>query len=149
MNHWRFRNRQRSKQFCTVQFGQRIWMWANPTFLDVLLFRFMAQICQIRTMFSLQQKGQFKHELYAPNSLVIWSSPVADPGFSRGGGVNPPGGAWTRQIFPKTAWNRKNLDAQGGGVRPSRPPRSANVHIINEWTCSLSNSIPLVTLRKR
>ena len=47
---------------------------------------------------------------------------VADPGFSRGGGVNPPGGAWTRQIFPKTAWNRKNLDAQGGGVRPSRPP---------------------------
>ena len=51
---------------------------------------------------------------------------VADPGFSRGGGVNPPGGAWTRQIFPKTAWNRKNLDAQGGACVPHAPPRSAN-----------------------
>ena len=49
--------------------------------------------------------------------------PVADPGFSRGGGgVNPPGGAWTRQIFPKTAWNRKNLDAQGGACVPHAPP---------------------------
>ena len=47
---------------------------------------------------------------------------VADPGFSRGGGVNPPGGAWTRQIFPKTAWNRKNLDAQGGACVPHAPP---------------------------
>ena len=49
-------------------------------------------------------------------------STVADPGFSRGGGVNPPGGAWTRQIFPKTAWNRKNLDAQGGACVPHAPP---------------------------
>ena len=47
--------------------------------------------------------------------------PVADPGFSRGGGVNPPGGAWTRQIFPKTAWNRKNLDAQGGRASLTPP----------------------------
>ena len=47
---------------------------------------------------------------------------VADPGFSQGGGVNPPGGAWTRQIFPKTAWNRKNLDAQGGACVPHAPP---------------------------
>ena len=58
---------------------------------------------------------------------------MADPGFSRGGGVNPPGGAWTRQIFPKTAWNRKNLDAQGGGgacVPHAPPPRSANGNIL-------------------
>ena len=57
--------------------------------------------------------------------------PVADPGFSRGGGVNPPGGAWTRQIFPKTAWNRKNLDAQGGACVPHAPPRSANDYRYN------------------
>ena len=42
------------------------------------------------------------------------------------GGVNPPGGAWTRQIFPKTAWNRKNLDARGGRASLTPPPRSAN-----------------------
>ena len=53
------------------------------------------------------------------------------------GGVNPPGGAWTRQIFPKTAWNRKNLDAQGGGgARPSRPPLDPPMVrscVINLW----------------
>ena len=41
--------------------------------------------------------------------------------FPEGGGVNPPGGAWTRQIFPKTAWNRKNLDAQGGHASLTPP----------------------------
>ena len=44
------------------------------------------------------------------------------------GGVNPPGGAWTRQIFLKTAWNRKNLDAQGGCASltpPLDPPMTA------------------------
>ena len=37
---------------------------------------------------------------------------VADPGFPWGGGANPPGGANIQfcQIFPKTAWNWKNLD---------------------------------------
>ena len=50
------------------------------------------------------------------------------------GGVNPPGGAWTRQIFPKTAWNRKNLDAQGGGrASLTPPPRSANGHTLNHY----------------
>ena len=39
-------------------------------------------------------------------------------------------GAWTRQIFPKTAWNRKNLDAQGGACVPHAPPRSANELVI-------------------
>ena len=63
-----------------------------------------------------------------PIAFFFQSIPVADPGFSRGGGVNPPGGAWTRQIFPKTAWNRKNLDAQGGACVPHAPPRSANVY---------------------
>ena len=60
------------------------------------------------------------------SALVLLWVPVADPGFSWGGGVNPPGGAWTRQIFPKTAWNRKNLDAQGGRASLTPPPRSAN-----------------------
>ena len=42
-----------------------------------------------------------------------------------GGGMNPPRGAVNTQfcrILPKTAWNWKNLDAEGGGVRPSRSP---------------------------
>ena len=47
-------------------------------------------------------------------------SAAADPGFPWVGG-----GANIRfcQIFPKTAWNRKNLGAWGGGGRA--PPKSA------------------------
>ena len=45
-----------------------------------------------------------------------------DPGFPRGGGANSPGGGGANirfcQNFPKTAWNWKNLDPQGGGARP-------------------------------
>ena len=62
-------------------------------------------------------------------SVEVWSiAPVSngkqwrkDPGFPRGGGANSPlGGANIRfcQIFPKTAWNWKNLDPRGGGARP-------------------------------
>ena len=39
--------------------------------------------------------------------------------------TTPRGGAsiWFCQIFPKTAWNQKNLGPQGGGrARPLRPP---------------------------
>ena len=49
--------------------------------------------------------------------------PVADPGFPRGGGANSPGGSANIRfchIFPKTAWNWKNLGR--GGARPSCPP---------------------------
>ena len=44
---------------------------------------------------------------------------VADPGFPRGGGTNPPGGAniWFCQIFQKTALNWKNL-SRGEGACP-------------------------------
>ena len=55
-------------------------------------------------------------------SFVHWHGPlewstVADLGFPRDVGVNPPGGANIRfcQIFPKTAWNWKNLAVGGGG----------------------------------
>ena len=50
---------------------------------------------------------------------------VVDLGFPQGGGTNSPGGAYIRfcQIFPKTAYNWKNLDP--GGVCPSHPLRSA------------------------
>ena len=83
--------------------------------------------------FSAQDLCQKVGKLFYVKSCVlkfdeITPKPVADPGFSRGGGVNPPGGAWTRQIFPKTAWNRKNLDAQGGACVPHAPPRSANAN---------------------
>ena len=46
---------------------------------------------------------------------------VAEPGFPRGGSAYPPGGANIRfcQIFPKTAWNWKNLDR---GASPLDPP---------------------------
>ena len=48
------------------------------------------------------------------------ASTVADPGFPRGGGAKPRGGANIRfcQISPKTAWNWKNLDRG----RPLHPP---------------------------
>ena len=57
------------------------------------------------------------------------TSAVADPGFPRGGGANSPGGGANIrncQIFWKTAWNRKNLDPQGGGASLAPPLRSAN-----------------------
>ena len=45
---------------------------------------------------------------------------VADPGFSRGGGVNPPGGRehakFSRKLHEIKEFGRP------GGVRPSRPP---------------------------
>ena len=50
---------------------------------------------------------------------------VTDPGFPQGGAWTLQGGGVNTQfcrILPKTAWNWKNLDAKGGGVRPSRPP---------------------------
>ena len=48
---------------------------------------------------------------HIPHHLLY---PVADPGFPRGGGANPLG-ANIRfcQIFPKTAWNGKNLYSGG------------------------------------
>ena len=69
--------------------------------------------------------------------LLGWMA-VADPGFSRGGGVNPPGGAWTRQIFPKTAWNRKNLDARGGRASltpPLDPPMDGACYYRPQRSC--------------
>ena len=55
---------------------------------------------------------------------------AADPGFPRGGGGGcqlPRGGTNIRfcQIFPKTAWNRKNLGARGGRGAPCASPKSA------------------------
>ena len=85
------------------------------------------------------------------NTTVNGPSSVADPGFSRGGGVNPPVGAWTRQIFPKTAWNRKNLDARGGRASLTPPPRSANALVtrqtwwVETWETQISITCPRVT----
>ena len=61
---------------------------------------------------------------------------VTDPGFPQRGAVNPPGGGGGGlntqfcRILPKTAWNWKNLDAEGGGggaCVPHAPLRSATV----------------------
>ena len=67
-----------------------------------------------------------------PNGMEKEILPVADPRFPRGGGANSPGrGANMRfcQIFPKTAWNRKNLVPRGPAV-PCAPRRSANDYCI-------------------
>ena len=50
---------------------------------------------------------------------------VADPGFPRGGGANSPGGGANIRfchIFPKTAWNWKNLGPRGRGRASLAPP---------------------------
>ena len=49
---------------------------------------------------------------------------VADPGFPRGGGANPKGGAPTLfgQFFPKTAWKWRNFGPEGGARVPRAPP---------------------------
>ena len=58
---------------------------------------------------------------------------------SPGGCQLPRGGANIQfcKIFPKTAWNRKNLGAQGG-THPSCPPRSTTVGgKWKLWFCSV------------
>ena len=42
------------------------------------------------------------------------------------GGVNPPGGGVNTPNFPENCMKSKEFGRPGGGVRPSRPPRSAN-----------------------
>ena len=52
---------------------------------------------------------------------------VADPGFPRGGGTNPKGGAPTyylANLFQKLHENEEIM-GQRGGARPLRPLRSA------------------------
>ena len=49
------------------------------------------------------------------------SNAVADPGFSQGGAPTPKS-AIIFQIFAKNCMKWKNLDPQGGGARPWRPP---------------------------
>ena len=62
---------------------------------------------------------------------------MADPGFPRGGGANWGGGNNTRQIFLKTAWNWRNLDARGV---PRAPLRSANAWVLKQpQTHSITN----------
>ena len=53
---------------------------------------------------------------------------VTDPGFPPGGGVNPPGGR-AHTILPNSPKNCMELKEYGcpGGLRPSRPLRSATV----------------------
>ena len=56
---------------------------------------------------------------------------MADPGFPRGGAPTSRGGGGANiricQIFPKTAWNWKNLDPPGGGSLVPPP--------IRHWYC--------------
>ena len=51
---------------------------------------------------------------------------VADPGFSRGGGVNPPGGGVNTPNFPENCMKSKEFGRPGGGAcvphAPLDPP---------------------------
>ena len=81
----------------------------------------------------LRNHGQYRSNFLA-NAEEKGAYTVADPRFPPGGGVNHPRWVWFCQSLPKTAWNWKNLDAQGGGgggVRPHAPLRSANAIACN------------------
>ena len=54
-------------------------------------------------------------------SDILVFTPVADPGFSRGGGANSKRSYYLAIFFPKTTWNWKNYDKQGE-ERVWRPP---------------------------
>ena len=93
------------------------------------------------------------------SSLATFETPsVADPGFPRGGGANSPGGGANIrfcQIFPKTAWNWKNLDPQGGRASKILLCRSATDH--EQWivpmltnflsSCTKADILPMVAVR--
>ena len=67
---------------------------------------------------------------------------MEDPGFPRGGGANSPGGGANIrfcQIFPKTAWNWKNLDR--GGASKILLCRSATALYILKTSISGSRRI--------
>ena len=57
------------------------------------------------------------------------------------GGREPSRGAWTRQIFPKTAWNRKNLDAQGGRASLTPPLDPPMLYCNTEMHIAVKNGI--------
>ena len=63
------------------------------------------------------------HKVYKAR-LKILSSTGADPGFSVGGGANPPGGTniWFFQNFPKTAWNWENFGPYFEGAHAEGAP---------------------------
>ena len=54
-------------------------------------------------------------------SRYVKQVPVADPGFSRGGGVNPPGGH-EHAKFSRKLHEIERIWTPRRGVRPSRPP---------------------------
>ena len=60
------------------------------------------------------------------NDILVFT-PVADPGFSRGGGANSKRSYYLAILFPKTAWNWKNFDPQGVGACLS-PPLDPPMH---------------------
>ena len=58
---------------------------------------------------------------------ILEGSAVADPGFSRGGGVNPPGGREHAKFSRKLHEIERIWTPRGGGACvPHAPPRSAN-----------------------
>ena len=63
---------------------------------------------------------------------------VADPGFPRGRGANPPGGRQHTILpnFLKKCMKLKQISIPSGGSRPSSPLRSANVIVAKQHSNS-------------
>ena len=80
--------------------------------------------------------------VYYCTSPVSCDSPVADPGFPRGGGANPKGGQpiiWP--ILPENCMKMKKFWAGGGACVPRAPLRSATAVLVM-FPCSVNK--PLV-----
>ena len=108
----------------------------NETTLDCLFVDILGRCTHILDIFwpklwnniRLWQRKQIDCAQTPMSKKVSFS--VEDSGFLQGGGANSPGEGGSNirfcQIFPKTAWNWKNLDPPGGGARvPRTPLRSA------------------------
>ena len=77
---------------------------------------------------------------------VIETLPVADPGFSPGGGRQLPKLLLFSKFLPKTAWKWKNLDPRGG-ARPWRPPLDPPMVTIGMWSNGKRQIIQYFTRR--
>ena len=70
---------------------------------------------------------------FPSNHLVkkVLTKTVADPGFSRGGGVNPPGGREHAKFSRKLHEIERIWTPRGGRASLTPPPRSANARFVH------------------
>ena len=83
--------------------------------------------CKVTSMLSNKNCGTYN------SANVCVMLPVADPGFSRGGGVNPSRGGVNTPNFPENCMKSKEFGRPGGACVPHAPPRSANGCCCQKW----------------